>query len=343
VSSIEWRSARSVLTWCRRTLVVAGALGSSACGHWVSGGKLSQVFGPVAAKEQPGGSEPERAQCERLCAESSFSTGHCQLATLAMEPVTRPAEGSTPVARGSTVVICEQYVPGHWEKSNFHWPPTPFGRRPPGPAEGDGEPPRSACEYFERAAAHEARAVLAFHQLAFDLEELDAPPSMLAQARTAAQDEARHARWTLALARRCDPGAQLVLNERRPARRHLTVLELALENATAGCVGELFGTWLQVFQARAAMDPLVKATAERIARDEARHAALAFRLFDWLDRRLGPREREAVRMTLRAAAQQVARAKLWSDDLAIGLGLPDRKQLARAGLALQERLSELCA
>jgi len=45
--------------------------------------------------------------------------------------------------------------------------------------------------------------VRAFRQLAFDLEELDleeldAPTSMVTQAQLAAQDEANHARWTLA-------------------------------------------------------------------------------------------------------------------------------------------------
>jgi rubrerythrin len=300
------------------------------------------VYGPVVAKKQPGGAEPERAECERLCAEDDGATGACQLATLAMDPVARPADGNPIVARGSTVVICEVKVPGHWESESYL--PTPFGRRPAGPTEGRDEPPRSAREYFERAAADEARAVFAFGQLALDLEELEAPRGMLAEARLAAEDEARHARWTLALARRYDPGAaRLPDNGQGAVRRKVTVLELALENATAGCVGELFGTWLQVFQSRAATEPFVKATAERIARDEARHAALAFRLFDWLDRRLGPGEREAVRMAMLAEAQLLARAELWSEELAIGLGLPDRAQRSRAGVALLESLRRACA
>jgi hypothetical protein len=239
-------------------------------------------------------------------------------------------------------VICEVEAPGHWEHPSYFL--TPFGRRSVEPVEADGEPPRSPREHFQGAAAHEAAAVFAFRQLAFDLEQLGAPFSLVAQARRAARDEAHHARWTLALARDYDPGARLRLDDqRRAVRRQLTLFELALENATAGCVAELFGTWLQVFQARAATRPLVRATAQRIARDEARHAALAFRLFDWLDSRLRPHERKAVRTAMHREAELLGRATLWSEELATGLGLPDRAQMARASVALQECLLRTCA
>jgi hypothetical protein len=186
--------------------------------------------------------------------------------------------------------------------------------------------------------------VRAFHQLAFDLEELDAPASLIADAHLAARDEANHARWTLAVARSFDPRARLRFNDQcRAARRKVTAFDLALENAGAGCVGELFGTWLQVFQARAATQPLVTATAQRIAQDEARHAALAFRIFDWLDQRIGVREREQVRLAMHVEAQVLARASLMPDGLAQQLGLPDAVQMARASFALQERLRPACA
>jgi hypothetical protein len=342
VSSIEWRSAQSVLQWCRTTLVVAGALGASGCGHWTPGGKTSSVLGPVAVNPQQVGAQPERAECERLCAEDQYSTGACQLATLAIQPRRPPAAGITVPPRGSTVVICEVETSGHWESRSFL--PTPFGRRPLEPIETHTEPPRSAREHFERAAAHEAAAVRAFRQLVFDLEELDAPPSMVAQARRAARDEANHARWTLAVARGFDPNARLPPADRRcAARRRLSAFELALENATAGCVGELFGTWLQVFQARAATQPHVRATARRIARDEARHAALAFRLFDWLNRRLSAREREAVALAMHAEAQLLAGDTTLPELLALQLGLPNAAEMAGASCALQERLRRACA
>jgi rubrerythrin len=322
--------------------MVAGALGASGCGHWTPGGKMSFVFGPVATNAQQVGAQPERAECERLCAEDKDSTGACQLATLAMQPRTPPAAGVTAPARGSTVVICEVETSGHWE-SRSYWP-TSFGRRPREPIEISAEPPRSAREHFERAAAHEAAAVRAFRQLVFDLEELDAPSSMVAQAQRAARDEANHARWTLAMARGFDPQARLwPADRRRAARRRLSAFELALENATTGCVGELFGTWLQVFQARTATESHVRDTAQRIARDEARHAALAFRLFDWLDRRLTVREREAVKLAMHAEAQLLAGDTALPLQLALDLGLPNAAQMARASRALQERLRLACA
>jgi rubrerythrin len=331
-----------VLQWCRTTLVVAGALGASGCGHWTPGGKTSSVLGPVAVNPQQVGAQPERAECERLCAEDQYSTGACQLATLAIQPRRPPAAGITVPPRGSTVVICEVETSGHWESRSFL--PTPFGRRPLEPIETHTEPQRSAREHFERAAAHEAAAVRAFRQLVFDLEELDAPPSMVAQAQRAARDEANHARWTLAVARGFDPNARLPPADRRcAARRRLSAFELALENATAGCVGELFGTWLQVFQARAATQPHVRATARRIARDEARHAALAFRLFDWLNRRLSAREREAVALAMHAEAQLLAGDTTLPELLALQLGLPNAAEMAGASCALQERLRRACA
>jgi len=245
-------------------------------------------------------------------------------------------------APGSSVVICEVSIAGYWQSKSYV--PTPFGRRPLEPGGGSDEPPRSACQHYERAAAHEAAAVRAFRQLAFDLDELDAPTSLIADARLAARDEANHARWSLAVARSFDPRARLRLDDRsRAARRKVTAFELALENAGAGCVGELFGTWLQVFQARAATQSLVSATAQRIAQDEARHAALAFRLFDWLDQRLGVREREQVRRAMLAEAQRFASTSLLPDGLALQLGLPDAAQMARASFALQERLLPACA
>jgi hypothetical protein len=337
VSSIEWRSAESVLQWCRATVFVAGALGAAGCSHWVPATKSSIVNGPLAADAHRGSDQPERAECERLCAGEANLTGTCQLATLAMAPA---SSGNVP-ASGSRVVICEVEVPGYWQREH-HWF-TPFGRRPPAQVAARGEPPRSPCEHFERAAAHEAAAVRAFRQLAFDLETLDAPPSLLAQARRAARDEANHARRTLAVARCFDPSARLQPDDRRAAPRQLTVLQLALENATAGCVGELFGTWLQVFQARAATHSFVRATALDIARDEAHHAALAFRLFDWLDRQLDPRERTQVRLAMHAEAQRFAGVTMWPEEIASQLGLPNAVQMARAAVALQERLLLACA
>jgi hypothetical protein len=286
--------------------------------------------------------QPERAECERLCAEDQYSTGACQLATLAMQPRRPPVPGIAVPARGATVVICEVETSGHWE-SRSHWP-TSFGRRPIERVETSAEPPCSAREHFERAAAHEAAAVRAFRQLVFDLEELDAPPSMVAQAQRAARDEANHARWTLAVVRGFDPQARPgPADRRRAARRRLNAFELALENATAGCVGELFGTWLQVFQARTAAESHVRATAHRIARDEARHAALAFRLFDWLNRRLSAREREAVTQAMHAEAQRLAGAATLPEQLALRLGLPNAAQMALASSALQQQLPSACA
>ena len=55
-----------------------------------------------------------------------------------------------------------------------------------------------------------------------------------------------------------------------------------------------FGTWLQLYQASTAPDLRLRSVARRIALDEARHAALSFRIFDWLDQKLDHAGRQLV-------------------------------------------------
>jgi hypothetical protein len=220
-----------------------------------------------------------------------------------------------------------------------------FGRRPRErtPVSVLEHPPRSAGEHFEHAADCETRAVYAFRQLVLDLEQLQAPSPLIRAARRAVADEARHARSSLALARSFGAaGSPRSRRSLRPTRRKVSAFELALENATVGCVGETLGTWLQVFQARAAQQARVRATARAIAKDEARHAALAFRLFDWLELRLGPEERKRVKAAMRVEAQGVDCRSALPSEIATRIGLPNEQQLALVAAAIQEQLSVVC-
>ena len=199
---------------------------------------------------------------------------------------------------------------GTCAQRNAHYPPnaTPLVLcmyRGPFPGAGRAcaglDEPASAARsemgaYFARMAWLEGASVHAFRMLARELDAHGAPRSLALAASRAARDEERHARVARALARRHGASTPRV---RRPAPRPPRPLaELALDNATEGCVRETFGAVVLAWQARVAEDPHVRRALARIADDEAGHAALARRVARFLDRRVD-----------RATRARVARAR----------------------------------
>jgi len=63
------------------------------------------------------------------------------------------------------------------------------------------------------------------------------------------------------------------------------------EIAVEGCVRETFGALEATFQAKNANDPQIRRVMRRIAEDETRHAALAWRVAAWIEPRLSDRQR----------------------------------------------------
>lgn len=98
----------------------------------------------------------------------------------------------------------------------------------------------------------------------------------------------------------------------------------------------MIATW----QAVAARDPEIRAAMARIARDETRHAALAFEVDAWLRKRLDPSVRARVAEARRDAFAELANG---STDvptaLRVSLGLPSRLQ----SRALAEAMEHLAA
>jgi len=151
-------------------------------------------------------------------------------------------------------------------------------------------------------AAHlEATAVIAFERLERELEAHRAPERLRARARTSAREEVRHARMVGAMARR--RGAQIErprVSGRQPVR---TLAGVARENAVEGCVREAYGALLATWQARSARDARERDVFAQIARDETKHAALAWSVAAWADRRLSMGERRRVRRAFDRAWQ----------------------------------------
>jgi hypothetical protein len=214
------------------------------------------------------------------------------------------------------------------------------GRRPEGLATptfaNSGDTPAG---WLARAAFLEAASVDAFRLLRRDLRALGAPRRLQRAASRAARDERRHARQMRSFARRhgASVPAPAVHTDERPSLE-----ALAVHNAAEGCVRETFGALLAQWQAGAAGDRALGAALSRIARDEARHAALAWAIDAWARRRLT----RAARARVDGAREEAARALVAEASLACPealittLGLPEgpRAEQLAAGLARALRL-----
>jgi hypothetical protein len=205
------------------------------------------------------------------------------------------------------------------------------GRRP----EGQGAallPRRSRCEVggrLARAAYLEGVSVPAFRRLARELAAHGAPPALVTGARRAARDEIRHHKMMTALA--CRFGAEPSdVPERFPD--HVRPLsEVAIENAVEGCAREALGAVTAAHQARWARDPAIRAGFGVIARDEARHAELAFDVHAWSCARLGAAARRRVRAAL-VDEHDILAAEARTSEASAALvgqaGLPDAARTA---------------
>jgi len=201
------------------------------------------------------------------------------------------------------------------------------GRRPAGLVEsGPARGPLLGAHFAEMARL-EAASIDAFRQLRRELIAHGAPRRLVRAAGRAARDEIRHTRVTSALARRHGCAALPPVVERRPVR---DVEAIAVENVVEGCVREAFGALVASWQARAASVPVIRAAMARIARDETRHASLAFEVDAWLRRRLDARSRTRVEAARRQALDELAtQAADPPIELQGPLGLPKRHQWRR--------------
>jgi hypothetical protein len=185
-------------------------------------------------------------------------------------------------------------------------------------------------------ACEEAASVEAFERLAAELSSHGAPASLVRAASQAQRDEARHAAVMARLAKR----AKVAVSVRaRPVR---SLEAMAKENAVEGCVRETFAALLACWQAEHADDPEVRAAFVRIARDETRHAALAWTVAAWAHERLPEGARRRVARARRAAVEAVARSLGYYVDASLTrrVGLP-RPSEARALFAEMARVLEV--
>lgn len=203
------------------------------------------------------------------------------------------------------------------------------GRRPHGLKEPRNRQRRGLASHLADAAWLEAASVDAFRRLRRELEAHGAPRRLLRAASRSGRDERRHARTTRALARRF--GVRVPKVECAPFERR-SLFELALENAIEGCVRETWGALVAMHQAERAHDLDVRAAMAGIARDELRHAELAWRIERWLAPRLTSEHRQKLGEARRGAMSQLKK------EVAQELELSERERLGLPGAGEAHRM-----
>lgn len=137
-----------------------------------------------------------------------------------------------------------------------------------------------ANAWLDDALAEHA-SVASFARATLELVAVGAPPALLAAHQRAGLQEVRHAERCFALARAygeraIDPGPVAI-----PMPRAGGLVRLACDTFVEGCVAETIGALLAARALEACTVAEPRAALERIAADEAAHAALAWRTLAW--------------------------------------------------------------
>jgi hypothetical protein len=151
-----------------------------------------------------------------------------------------------------------------------------------------------------RAAAEEHASIGAFARTIVELIALGAPPELLRETQEALADEIRHAELAFALARAAGSPLEPGLFPAATApfsSPHTVAADLARSVLRGGCFGETEAAIRlleRAFAVKSAPSPASRTDASKepteeltafytdLSRDEARHAALAFRTIGWL-------------------------------------------------------------
>ncbi|MFZ5477647.1 MAG: ferritin-like domain-containing protein [Myxococcota bacterium] len=221
------------------------------------------------------------------------------------DPLSACVVGRPYVEDGAIVTAGEERRAGGWRRG-----------RAPKVAGLTAAERRVLAEAWSEDARTEHAAVAAFARFAMELMAHGAPADLVAEAHRAALDEVRHAKLAFAIAsgyagEELAPGA-FPFGAAVPLAPDLPSLAAAV--AREGCVGESVVALLAADALARATDPAVRATLAVIARDEARHAELAWRTLRWAIEVGGEPVREAVA----AVFAEVARVGIVQPDVTTG-------------------------
>ncbi len=225
-------------------------------------------------------------------------------------------------------VSCTVYDDANGSYVSCYFGPCVTGRRPQGltAARASFGGSTETARFLAETAYLEAASVGAFERLARELLAHGAPRRLCDASRRAARDEIRHARVTKKLAERA--GGTVPQGRVEPGSVR-SLEEIAIENAVEGCVRETFGAAIGMMQAAQAGDLHVRRAMKPIARDEARHAQLAWAVAAWLEKKLDARGRARVRQAQARAVEALMR----DADLEPNAALTQRLGIPNAGQA----------
>lgn len=176
----------------------------------------------------------------------------------------------------------------------------------------------------------EHASVASFARFALELMSMGAPADLVEAAQRASLDEVEHARSCFGLASRF-AGAPLGPSalDMHGVELARSLPELALAVLREGAIGETLAAALAHEQCAAATDADCRRALERIARDEAAHAVLAWRFLRYAVDRCGAPLAEELRTAAAAARHFVATPVALSEVVAARYGrLLEHRQVA---------------
>jgi photosystem II stability/assembly factor-like uncharacterized protein len=168
----------------------------------------------------------------------------------------------------------------------------PLAREPNAPGSLDHELDRQLARAWAQDALVEHASVAAFARVISDLLSIGAPVELIRATQQAIADELEHARLCFDLASRhagtvLGPGALPLLA--KPTifgtvsdSRAGDPVAIALAMLEEGCINESVAAAEAAVAALQCREPRTKSVLDRIAADETRHAALAWRTLRWL-------------------------------------------------------------
>jgi len=194
---------------------------------------------------------------------------------------------------------------------------------------------------WQEVAAMEHASVASFARFTLQLMALGAPADLLAATQRAASDEVAHARVAYSIAsayagRSLGPDV-LDLEDVRIETDRAAVLRGLIEEA---CIGEAIGVAEALAFAEAARDPAIAAVHARIAEEEERHAALAWRALRWLLDGADDEMLAIARQSFERATEDMRRDPIADGPVAPALGLWSAAQI---GLVRRRVLDEVVA
>jgi rubrerythrin len=212
------------------------------------------------------------------------------------------------------------------------------GRRPDGMVATEWVCDDAVAQHLAALAHLEAAAVIAFERLAVDLEHLGAPEQLVRRARAAASDEVDHAERMGAMAGQHGAVVPAVEVAEHVIR---SMFDIALENAVEGCVRETYGVVDALYRSQQATNSEVRGLFSKIAKDEARHAALSWDVAEWLEQHLSAVERAEIALAAKRAHASLRNAlgRGSVDAVQRELGAPPSQAAVAMADSLQRQLS----